>query len=169
MLQFIRRKVKQILRKRNYKIQAVFALFESTILYALYLLYMTSKLHFRNTKQHWVAAAILAPLLVITVPVTAFILAGYIGSEIPLHFPSGSYKEVLNVRQVTDRKLFDATAQCFTGRGLPHRIIKNLSIQVQESLFRTSIERCWNELNNAKLSTQDPEWMKTQQFWYRGR
>ena len=156
MLQFIRRKVKQILRKKSYKIQAVFALFDSTILYVLYLLYMTSKFHFRNTKQHWVAAAILAPLLVITVPVTAFILAGYIGSEIPLHFPSGSYKEVLNVRQVTDRKLFDATAQCFTGRGLPHRIIKNLSIQVQESLFRTSIERCWNELNNAKLSNPGP-------------
>ena len=85
-------------------------MFESTILYALYLLYMTSKLHFRNTKQHWVAAAILAPFLLITVPVTAFILAGYIGSEIPRHFPSGSYKEVLNVRQVTDRKLFDAVA-----------------------------------------------------------
>ena len=115
------------------------------------------------------AAAILAPLLLVTVPVTAFALTGYISSQIPLHFPSGSYKEVLNVRQVTDRKLFDAVAQCFAGRGLPHRIIKNSSIQVQESLFRTSIERCWNELNNAKLSTQDPEWMKTQQFWYRGR
>ena len=38
---------------------------------------MTSKLHFRNTKQHWVAAAILAPLLLITVPVTAFALTGY--------------------------------------------------------------------------------------------
>ncbi len=169
MLQFIRRKVKQILRKKNYKIQAVFALFDSTILYVLYLLYMTSKFHFRNTKQHWVAAAILAPLLLVTVPVTAFALTGYISSEIPLHFPSGSYKEVLNVRHVTDRRLFDAAAQCFAGRGLPHRIIKNSSIQVQESLFRTSIERCWNELNNAKLSTQDPEWMKTQQYWYRGR
>ena len=136
------------------------------ILYVLYLLYMTSKLHFRNTKQHWVAAAVLAPLLVITVPVTAFALTGYISSEIPRHFPSGSYKEVLNIRQVTDRKLFDAAAQCFAGRGLPHRIIKNSSIQVQESLFRTSIERCWNELNNAKLSTQDSEWTKTQQFWH---
>ena len=161
--------MKQILRKKNYKIQAVFALFDSTILYVLYLLYMACKLHFRNTKQHWVAAAILAPLLVITVPVTAFALTGYISSEIPLHFPSGSYKEVLNVRHVTDRKLFDAAAQCFAGHGLPHRIIKNSSIQVQESLFRTSIERCWNELNNAKLSTQDSEWMKTQQYWYRGR
>ncbi len=130
---------------------------------------MAHKLHFRNTKQHWMAAAVLAPLLVITVPVTAFALTDYISSEIPLHFPSGSYKEVLNVQQVTDRKLFDAAAQCFAGRGLPHRIIKNSSIQVQESLFRTSIERCWNELNNAKLSTQDPEWMKTQQYWYRGR
>lgn len=136
------------------------------ILYVLYLLYMTSKLHFRNTKQHWVAAAILAPLLVITVPVTAFALTGYIGSEIPLHFPSGSYKEVLNVWQVTDRKLFDAAAQCFTNRGLPHRVVNGSSIQVQESLFRTSIERCWNEFNNAKLSTQDPEWTKTQQFWH---
>ena len=48
---------------------------------------MTSKLHFRNTKQHWVAAAILAPLLLITVPVTAFALTGYISSEIQLHFP----------------------------------------------------------------------------------
>lgn len=131
-----------------------------------YIKYMTSKFHFRNTKQHWVAAAILAPLLLITVPVTAFMLAGYIGSEIPLHFPSGSYKEVLNVRQVTDRKLFDAAAQCFAGRGLPHRIIKNSSIQVQESLFRTSIMRCYDELSNAKLSTQDPEWTKTQQFWH---
>ncbi|RKW00461.1 MAG: hypothetical protein D8B38_05820 [Candidatus Saccharimonas sp.] len=130
---------------------------------------MAHKLHFRNTKKHWVVAAILAPLLLITVPVTAFALTGYISSEMPLHFPSGSYKEVLNVRQVTDRKLFDAAAQCFAGRGLPHRIIKNSSIQVQESLFRTGIERCWNELNNAKLSTQDPEWMKTQQYWYRGR
>ena len=61
---------------------------------------MTSKFHFRNTKQHWVAAAILAPLLLITVPVTAFALTGYISSEIPLHFPSGSYKEVLNVRPI---------------------------------------------------------------------
>ncbi len=144
-------------------------MFDSTTLHVLYLLYMTSKFHFRNTKQHWVAAAILAPLLLITVPVTAFALTGYISSEIPLHFPSGSYKEVLNVRQVTDRKLFDAAAQCLAGRGLPHRIIKNSSIQVQESLFHSSIERCWNELNNAKLSTQDPEWMKTQQYWYRGR
>jgi len=158
--------MKQILRKKNYKIQAVFALFDSTILYVLYLLYMACKLHFRNTKQHWVAAAILAPLLVITVPVTAFALTGYISSEIPRHFPSGSYKEVLNVRQVTDRKLFDAAAQCFASRGLPHRIVNGSSIQVQESLFRTSIERCWNELNNAKLSTQDPEWTKTQQFWH---
>lgn len=30
MLQFIRRKVKQILRKRNYKIQTVFALFDNS-------------------------------------------------------------------------------------------------------------------------------------------
>lgn len=169
MLQFIRRKVKQILRKKNYKIQVVSTLFGSTTLHVLYLLYMTSKFHFRNTKQHWVVAAILAPLLVITVPVTAFALTGYISSEIPRHFPSGSYKEVLNVRQVTDRKLFDAAAQCFANRGLPHRIVNGSSIQVQESLFRTSIERCWNELNNAKLSTQDPEWMKTQQYWHRGR
>lgn len=158
--------MKQILRKRNLRFRQYLLCLTIAILYALYLLYMTSKFHFRNTKQHWVAAAVLAPLLLITVPVTAFILAGYIGSEIPRHFPSGSYKEVLNVRQVTDRKLFDAAAQCFAGRGLPHRIIKNSSIQVQESLFRTSIMRCYDELSNAKLSTQDPEWMKTQQFWH---
>lgn len=124
------------------------------------------KLVFHSNKQQRIAIAVLAPVLIVTVPVVAFGLTAYIGNQLRIHIPSGAYKEVLNVRQVTDRKLFDSTTECFARRGLPHRVVHGTSVQVQESLFRTSIERCWRELNNAKLSTHDPEWLKTQQFWH---
>lgn len=124
------------------------------------------KLVFHSNIQQRIAIAVLAPVLIVTVPVVAFGLTAYIGNQLLIHIPSGAYKEVLNVRQVTDRKLFDSTTECFARRGLPHRVVHSTSVQVQESLFRTSIERCWRELNNAKLSTHDPEWLKTQQFWH---
>lgn len=124
------------------------------------------KLVFHSNKQQRIAITVLAPVLIITVPVVAFGLTAYIGNQLQIHIPSGAYKEVLNVRQVTDRKLFDSTTECFARRGLPHRVVHGTSVQVQESLFRSSIERCWRELNNAKLSTHDPEWLKTQQFWH---
>lgn len=124
------------------------------------------KLVFHSNKQQRIAIAVLAPVFIVTVPVVAFGLTAYIGNQLQIHIPSGAYKEVLNVRQVTDRKLFDSTTECFARRGLPHRVVHGTSVQVQESLFRTSIERCWPELNNAKLSTHDPEWLKTQQFWH---
>lgn len=124
------------------------------------------KLVFHSNKQQRIAIAVLAPVLIVTVPVVAFGLTAYIGNQLQIHIPSGAYKEVLNVRQVTDRKLFDSTTECFARRGLPHRVVHGTSVQVQESLFRSSIERCWRELNNAKLSTHDPEWLKTQQFWH---
>lgn len=129
------------------------------------MLYM-KKLVFHASKQQKIAAAVITPVLIITVPAIAFGLIAYISNQLPLHVPSGAYREVLNVRQVTDRKLFDSTTECFARRGLPHRVVHGTSVQVQESLFRTSIERCWRELNNAKLSTHDPEWLKTQQFWH---
>ena len=124
------------------------------------------KLVFHSNKQQRIAIAVFTPVLIVTVPVVAFGLTAYIDNQLRIHIPSGAYKEVLNVRQVTDRKLFDSTTECFARRGLPHRVVHGTSVQVQESLFRTSIERCWRELNNAKLSTHDPEWLKTQQFWH---
>ena len=109
----------------------------------------------------------LAVVLTIIVPPLAYILTIVI-NDLFLPFPSGEYKEILNVTEVSDRRLFDDTASCFQRNWLPHRVVDGNSIQVQSSVLRKSVTKCWNELNVAKWSTGNPnqEWTRTYSFWH---
>lgn len=120
-------------------------------------------------KPSRLSAFALGAVLVLAVPPLAFVLTVVI-NDLFLPFPSGEYKEILNITEMSDRRLFDDTASCFWRNWLPHRVVNEDSIQVQSSVLRKSVKKCWNELNVAKWSTGHPnqEWTRTYTFW-RGR
>lgn len=109
-------------------------------------------------------------LVVILVPVTLLLsisLTIFIGNTI-LPFPSGEYKEILNVKEVSSRQLFNDTVSCFRRNWLAYRVVDNNSIQVRSSVFRKSVMQCWGNLNKAKWSTSHPDrdWVQSYQHWH---
>lgn len=120
----------------------------------------------KKQKPNRLSIFALVVALMIFVPLLAF--TGTLLINRYIFPPSGEFREVLNVENMSRRQLFDDSVSCFRWHLLHYRLVDDRSLQVQSSVLRENIRTCWDELDRAQQSAKRPsgDWVKTYRFWY---